>query len=172
MKKILFFSLMAATMFGFYSCDAIEDAIDDAKEAIDDYQDDQPATLTESADGLTLTLVYKKSGLGFNHEAKFEAKRDSAGPDTLCTSYIYKQTFALATAAKLAYDQIVEEYRNDTTAIRPNLSYDQDKTITIDNTAEFAGKKKWAVKLYFQTLEAGYKKGDEAINNAQGDSIK
>ena len=159
MKKILFFSLMAVTMSGLYSCDEIETAIDDINS-------DQPARLTESADGLTLTLTYKKAGVGMNHEAKFEAKRDSAGIDTLCLSYIFKQTFALSTAAGIAYDEYVEEYKNDTASAKAVLTYDQDKTITIDNSAKYAGKQKRFVKLYFQALEAGYKKGEETISGA------
>ena len=163
----MFFSLMAATVLGFCSCDAIADAIDDAKEAIDDYQNDQDPVFTDN--GLTVTLSYKQSGLGYNYEAKFKAEPDSALFDTVCTSFTLKQTFAVKTVAKIAYDEMVENYQTADSTQRVILNYDNDKVITMDMSAAHKDLPKRAVVLELKANEAAYWKAKEALRN---DSIK
>lgn len=167
MKKILFFSLMAATVLGFYSCDAIEDAIDDAKTAVDDYQNDQDPEFKDS--GLKVTLSYKQSGVGFYYEAGFKAEPDSALFDTVCTSFILKETFALKTVAKIAYDEMVENNKTADSTDIVVLNYDNDKIITIDMTDKHKDLPKRVVVLELKTNEAAYWKAKNAL---QGDSIK
>ncbi len=103
MKKNLFFSLiLAAGVCALNSCDAIEDAIDEAQSTVDDIQNDQDPVFTDN--GLTVTLSYKQSGLSYYYEAGFKAQPDSAIFDTVCTSFTIKEIFALKTVAKIAYD--------------------------------------------------------------------
>lgn len=167
MKKILLFSLMAATMCGFYSCDAIEDAIDEAKTAVDDYKNDQDPVFTDN--GLTVTLSYKQSGLGYNYEAKFKAEPDTALFDTVCTSFILKQTFALKDVAKITYDKMVENYQTADSTQRVLLSYDNDKIITMDMSASHKDLPKRVVVMELKANEAAYWKAKDAL---QSDSIQ
>lgn len=167
MKKILFFSLMAATVCGFYSCDLIEDAIDEAQEAIDDYKSDQDPEFKDN--GLTVTLSYKQSGLGYYYEAKFKAEADSALFDTVCTSFTLKQTFALKTVAEIAYNEMVENNKTADSTDVVVLNYDNDKVITVDMTKQHEGLPKRVVVLELKTNEAAYWKAKNAL---QGDSIK
>ena len=167
MKKILFFSLMAVTMCGLYSCDAIEDAIDEAASAVDDYKNDQDPEFKDN--GLIVTLSYKQSGLGYYYEAKFKAEPDTAVFDTVCTSFTLKQTFALKNVAKIAYDEMVENNKTADSTDIVVLNYDNDKIITIDMTAQHKDLPKRVVVLELKANEAAYWKAKNAL---QGDSIK
>ena len=167
MKKILFFSLMAATVCGFYSCDAIEDAIDDAQEAIDDYKNDQDPEFKDN--GLIVTLSYKQSGLGYYYEAKFKTEPDSALFDTVCTSFTLKETFAVKTVAEIAYREMVENNKTADSTDVVVLNYDNDKIITVDMTAQHKDLPKRVVVLELKANEAAYWKAKNAL---QGDSIK
>lgn len=122
MKKFLFLGIIAAA-FAFTSCDEIEDAIDD-------FQKDQAPTYVESKDGLTINVSYAKNGVGSETEAKFAV--DKSGKrhvvsDTICTSLIMKEHFALESVAKQVYEELKEDEDEDVT-----ISYDGKKTITTD----------------------------------------
>ena len=162
MKKILFFSLMAATVCGFYSCDAIEDAIDEAASAVDDYKNDQDPEFKDN--GLIVTLSYKQSGLGYYYEAKFKAEPDTALFDTVCTSFTVKETFAFKLVAEEAYRQAVESNQSaiDSTDII-DLTYDNDKTIIFDVTRKHKGLPKAVVVQELKLNEAAYYKAKEQI---------
>ena len=168
MKKILFFSLiLAAGVCTLNSCDAIEDAIDEAQKTIDDVQNDQDPEFKDN--GLTVTLSYKQSGLGYYYEAGFKAEPDSALFDTVCTSFILKETFALKAVAKIAYDEMVENNKTADSTDVVVLNYDNDKVITVDMTKQHEGLPKRVVVLELKTNEAAYYKAKEALQN---DSIK
>ena len=158
---------MAATVCGFYSCDAIEDAIDDAQEAIDDYKNDQDPEFKDN--GLIVTLSYKQSGLGYYYEAKFKEEPDSALFDTVCTSFTLKETFAVKTVAEIAYREMVENNKTADSTDVVVLNYDNDKIITVDMTAQHKDLPKRVVVLELKANEAAYWKAKNAL---QGDSIK
>ena len=169
MKKILFFSLiLAAGVCALNSCDAIEDAIDEAQATVDDIQNDQDPEFKDN--GLTVTLSYKQSGLSYYYEAGFKAQPDSALFDTVCTSFTLKETFAFKIVAEDAYRQAVESNQSaiDSTDII-DLNYDNDKTIIFDITRQHKGLPKAVVVQELKVNEAAYYKAKEALQN---DSIK
>ncbi|MBO7110919.1 MAG: hypothetical protein J6W18_03105 [Bacteroidaceae bacterium] len=168
MKKNLFFSLILAVgVCALNSCEAIEDAIDEAQSTVDDIQNDQDPEFKDN--GLTVTLSYKQSGLGYYYEAGFKAQPDSALFDTVCTSFTLKETFAFKTVAKIAYDEMVENNKTADSTDIVVLNYDNDKIITIDMTAQHKDLPKRVVVLELKTNEAAYWKAKNAL---QGDSIK
>ena len=163
MKKILFFSLiLAAGVCALNSCDAIEDAIDEAQSTVDDIQNDHDPVFTDN--GLTVTLSYKQSGLGYYYEAGFKAQPDSALFDTVCTSFTLKETFAFKLVAEEAYRQAVESNQSaiDSTDII-DLNYDNDKTIIFDITRQHKGLPKAVVVQELKMNEAAYYKAKEQI---------
>ena len=162
-RKILFFSLiLAAGVCALNSCDAIEDAIDEAQKTIDDVQNDQDPEFKDN--GLTVTLSYKQSGLGYYYEAGFKAQPDSALFDTVCTSFTVKETFAIKLVAEEAYRQAVESNQSaiDSTDII-DLTYDNDKTIIFDVTRKHKGLPKAVVVQELKMNEAAYYKAKEQI---------
>ena len=162
-RKILFFSLiLAAGVCALNSCDAIEDAIDEAQKTIDDVQNDQDPEFKDN--GLTVTLSYKQSGLGYYYEAGFKAQPDSALFDTVCTSFTVKETFAIKLVAEEAYRQAVESNQSaiDSTDII-DLTYDNDKTIIFDVTRKHKGLPKAVVVQELKLNEAAYYKAKEQI---------
>ena len=162
-RKILFFSLiLAAGVCALNSCDAIEDAIDEAQKTIDDVQNDQDPEFKDN--GLTVTLSYKQSGLGYYYEAGFKAQPDSALFDTVCTSFTLKETFAIKLVAEEAYRQAVESNQSaiDSTDII-DLTYDNDKTIIFDVTRKHKGLPKAVVVQELKMNEAAYYKAKEQI---------
>ena len=164
MKKILFFSLiLAAGVCALNSCDAIEDAIDEAQATVDDIQNDQDPEFKDNGS-------YKQSGLGYYYEAGFKAQPDSALFDTVCTSFTLKETFAFKIVAEEAYRQAVESNQSaiDSTDII-DLNYDNDKTIIFDMTRQYKGLPKAVVVQQLKLNEAAYWKAKNAL---QGDSIK
>lgn len=167
MKKILFLSFVTAAAFGLFSCDAIEDAIDEAQKTVEDYNNDQDPEFKDN--GLTVTLSYKQSGLGFYYEAKFKAESDSALFDTVCTSFILKETFALKTAAELAYREMIENNQNNDSANAVIITYDNNKVITSDMSAMHKDLPKDVVVLELKSNEAAYYKAKEAINQNNND---
>lgn len=169
MKKILFYSLiLAAGVCALNSCDAIEDAIDEAKSTIDDIQNDQDPEFKDN--GLTVTLSYKQSGLGyFYYEAGFKAQPDSALFDTVCTSFILKKTFSLKSVAKIAYDEMVEDNRTADSTDIVILNYDNDKVITVDMTRQHKDLPKAVVVQELKLYETAYWRAKNAL---QGDSIQ
>lgn len=163
MKKILFFSLiLAAGVCALNSCDAIEDAIDEAQATVDDIQNDQDPEFKDN--GLTVTLSYKQSGLSFYYEAGFKAQPDTALFDTVCTSFTIKETLALKIVAEEAYRQAVESNQSaiDSTDII-DLTYDNDKTIIFDVTRKHKGLPKAVVVQELKAKEAAYYKAKEQI---------
>lgn len=161
MKKILFYSLiLAAGVCALNSCDAIEDAIDDI-------QNDQDPEFKDN--GLTVTLSYKQSGLGYFYEAGFKAQPDSALFDTVCTSFILKETFSLKSVAKIAYDEMVEDNRTADSTDIVILNYDNDKVITVDMTRQHKDLPKAVVVQELKLYETAYWRAKNAL---QGDSIQ
>ena len=122
MKKFLFLGILAAA-FAVTSCDEIE-------EAIDDFQKDQAPTYVESKDGLTINVSYAKNGVGAETEAKFAIHKSGdrhVVSDTICTSFIMKQHYALESVASQIYEELKEDSSEEVT-----ISYDGKKTITTD----------------------------------------
>lgn len=152
MKKIKLFGLIATIVFAFTSCDLINDA----KEAVDDYQDNQEAKYEESADGLKITVSYKQSGIGIYHIAEFKVE----DKDTLCTSLISKTTYPLELTAKTVYDEMIKDMSDEEKA---EITY-KGKDITI-NHPESVGAKKAGIKIAFLSICEGYKKGSAIISN-------
>lgn len=152
MKKIKFLGLIATIVFAFTSCDLINDA----KEAVDDYQDNQEAKYEESADGLKITVSYKQSGIGIYHIAEFKVE----DKDTLCTSLISKTTYPLELTAKTVYDEMIKDMSDEEKA---EITY-KGKDITI-NHPESVGAKKAGIKIAFLSICEGYKKGSTIISN-------
>ena len=162
MKKILFFSLiLAAGVCALNSCDAIEDAIDEAQNTIDDVQNDQDPEFKDN--GLTVTLSYRQSGLSYFYEAGFKAQPDSALFDTVCTSFTIKETFAFKAVAKIAYDEMVENNRTADSTDIVIFNYDNDKIITIDLTKEHKDLPKAVVVQELKINEAAYYKAKEQL---------
>lgn len=161
-RKILFFSLiLAAGVCALNSCDAIEDAIDEAQNTIDDVQNDQDPVFTDN--GLTVTLSYKQSGLSYYYEAGFKAQPDSALFDTVCTSFIIKEIFAFKSVAKIAYDEMVENNRTADSTDIVIFNYDNDKIITVDLTKEHKDLPKAVVVQELKMNEAAYYKAKEQL---------
>lgn len=161
-RKILFFSLiLAAGVCALNSCDAIEDAIDEAQNTIDDVQNDQDPEFKDN--GLTVTLSYKQSGVSYYYEAGFKAQPDSALFDTVCTSFTLKETFAFKTVAKIAYDEMVENNRTADSTDIVIFNYDNDKIITIDLTKEHKDLPKAVVVQELKINEAAYYKAKEQL---------
>lgn len=162
MKKIKLFGLIATVVFAFTSCDLINDA----KEAVDEFQDDQEAKYEESADGLKITVSYKSSGVGIYHIAEFKVEER----DTLCTSLISKTTYPLELTAKEVYEQMTKEMSAEEKA---NITY-KGKEITV-NHPENVGEKKAGIKIALQLAYEGYKKGGSIVSNIDfptGDDAK
>ena len=161
-RKVLFLSLiLAAGVFALNSCDAIEDAIDEAQKTIDDVQNDQDPEFKDN--GLTVTLSYKQSGLGYYYEAKFKAEPDTALFDTVCTSFTLKNTFAFKVVAEEAYRQAVESNKTADSVDIIGLNYDNDKTIIFDMTRQHDGLPKRVVVEELKLNEAAYYKAKEQI---------
>ena len=154
MKKFSFLGFIAAAVISFTSCDLINDA----QEAIDDYQANQEAKYEESADGLKITVSYKQSGIGIYHIAEFKVE----GKDTICTSLVSKTTFLTELAAKAAYDEMIKDMDEQEKAyVKLN-----GKEITIEHP-ENIGQKKAGIKFAFLSICQGYKKGGEIISNIE-----
>ena len=152
MKKIKYLGLIATIVFAFTSCDLINDA----KEAVDDYKDDQEAKYEESADGLKITVSYKQAGIGIYHTAEFEDVRG----DTLCTSLMSKTTYPLELTAKEVYEAAIKDMSAEEKA---NIKLD-GKNITV-NHPESKGEKKAGIKLGLMAIYEGYKKGGQIVSN-------
>lgn len=152
MRKIKFLGLIAATVLALASCDLIEDA----QEAIDDINTNQEAKYTESADGLEISVTYKQSGIGIEHNAKFKVE----GNDTICTSLVSKTTFNTELAAKLTYDEMIKDMDETEKA---NIKLD-GKTITVSHPNNI-GKKKAVIRFAFKNICEGYKKGGQIVSN-------
>lgn len=150
MKKIKLFGLIATIVFAFTSCDLINDA----KDAVDDYQDNQEAKYEESADGLKITVSYKQSGIGIYHIAEFKVEQR----DTLCTSLISKTTYPLELTAKEVYESAIKDMSAEEKA---NVTL-KGKEVTI-NHPENVGEKKAGIKLAFMAIYQGYKKGGDIV---------
>lgn len=161
-RKILFFSLiLAAGVCALNSCDAIEDAIDEAQNTIDDVQNDQDPEFKDN--GLTVTLSYRQSGLDYYYEAGFKAQPDSALFDTVCTSFTLKETFAFKTVAQIAYDEMVENNRTADSTDIVIFNYDNDKIITVDLTEQHKDLPKAVVVQELKMNEAAYYKAKEQL---------
>ena len=152
MKKIKYLGLIATIVFAFTSCDLINDA----KDAIDDFQDDQEAKYEESENGLKITVSYKKSGIGIYHVADFEVVQR----DTLCKSFISKTTYPLEVTAKEVYEKAIKDMSDKEKA---NITY-EGKEITV-NHPDNVGEKKAGIKIALQLVYEGYKKGGSIVAN-------
>lgn len=150
MKKILFLGIIAAA-FAITSCEKIE-------EAVDDFKKDQAPTYVESKDGLTATVSYAKNGYASETEAKFAV--DKSGQrhvvsDTICTSLIMKNHYAVESVAKQIYEELKEDSDEDVT-----ITYDGKKTITTDMKTYVNYEKPIvviALKEILATYEQAYK---------------
>lgn len=116
-----------------------------------------------------MTLSYKQSGLGYFYEAGFKAQPDSALFDTVCTSFILKETFSLKSVAKIAYDEMVESNRTADSTDIVILNYDNDKVITVDMTRQHKDLPKAVVVQELKLYETAHWRAKNAL---QGDSIQ
>ena len=157
MKKIMFLGFIAATMISLASCDLL----DEAKEAIEDIQDDQAPAYTQSEDGLTITVSQKKNGFGSIHEAKFMV--DSLKADTICESAKTTLTFFTDILA----DEFIKNIKKDSTLVA-KWSIEKDKNnakaINIDQTKAMAGLKKPLVIPVYKGIKKAYDEGGQIID--------
>lgn len=156
MKKTLFFSIIAAAAMAVVSCDEVKDAIND-------FEDDQPAKMEESNGGLTIIFSCKQSGVGMYITTNFEVPGTVTlnVPDTLCSYCNLKTTYPLETAAQAAYDSkvdgLTEQQIKDL-----NVKLD-GKVLTFDQP-EFVGKSKLIVKTSLYATVKAFEKGSQAAN--------
>lgn len=143
MKKILFFSFVIAA-FAMASCDEVKDAVDD-------FQKDQAPSYVESKDGLKITVSYAKDGISAQAEAKFKVDKSEEHllSDTVCTSFITKNSYALEAVAKQAYESVKRESGDDI-----DISY-SNKTITIEYK-EYIGVEKPLVEVMLKSMYESY----------------
>jgi len=154
MKQSVIFLLSAA--LAFISCNEIKDTVDDI-------QKDESPTYVESKDGLKITVSYAKDGISAEVEAKFKVDKSEVHllSDTVCTSFITKNSYALETAAKQAYEK-VNTTDNDKLEVSLN-----GKTITMDYK-EYVGVEKPLVretlKSMFKIYEVMYSGGNPYVD--------
>ena len=157
MKKFLFLGFIAATMFSLASCDLIEEA----KDAINEIQDDQAPAYTESDEGLTITVSQKKSGFGSIHEATF--KVDSLKSDTICETAKTTLTFF----TDLLADEFIKNIKNDST-LTAKWSIEKDKNnakaVNIDQTRAMAGFRKPIVVPVYKGIKKAYDEGGQILD--------
>lgn len=176
MKKIMFLSLLAAAVFTFNSCDLL----DEAKEAIEDIQDDQAPAYNESDDHLTITVSQKKNGFGSIHEASFSVDSVLYGVDTICVSAQTKLTFF----TEILADEFLKNLEKDSTLVSKwNISKDKQnaKAITIDQSKALSGLSKRLVAPVYKGIKKAYDEGGQILdvmkqfgelNNTPNDSIQ
>lgn len=149
---MMFFGFLAAAVISLASCDLI----DEAKDAIDDYQDgDEAPVLTEGSDGLSAKLVYKQSGLGtYTIDVQYEVDKegDHLLSDTICKTFIMTQVYTTKEMAKQMYESQKRDRDNNEDY---DVKYDNEKTVTIDYLL-YRGSEKPTTKIYLQLLYAGY----------------
>ena len=157
MKKFLFLGFIAATMFSLASCDLIEEA----KDAINEIQDDQAPAYTESDGGRTITVSQKKSGFGSIHEAKF--KVDSLKADTICESAKTTLTFF----SDILADEFINNIKKDSTLVA-KWSIEKDKNnakaVNIDQTRAMAGFRKPIVVPVYKGIKKAYDEGGQILD--------
>lgn len=173
MKKIMFLSLLATAVFTFNSCDLL----DEAKEAIEDIQDDQAPAYNESDDHLTITVSQKKNGFGSIHEANFKVENRK---DTICESAQTKLTFF----SEYLADEFLKNIQKDS-ALVAKWSIEKDKSnakaINIDQTRAMSGFRKPLVVPVYKGIKKAYDEGGQILeimkqfgelSSAPGDSIQ
>ena len=159
MKKIMFLGFIAATMISLASCDLL----DEAKEAIEDIQDDQAPAYTQSEDGLTITVSQKKNGFGSIHEAKFDLDTINSRADTVCISAQTKLTFF----SEILADAFLENIEKDSALVAKwTIAKDKNnsKAITIDQTKAMAGRRKFIIAPLYKGIKKAYDEGDELLD--------
>lgn len=144
MKKTVLFGLLA-TVLVLSSCDKVKDTIDGVK----DLGDVKEPTYVD--EGLKITVNFKEAGLETTWEAKFQADK----ADTICIAYQMKEKFSLESAAKIAYNEIMEEA--DSTDI---IKFDGSKTLTADYSS-WVGSPKVIVAAALKTIYHSYVKAYE-----------
>ena len=152
----MFLGFIAATMISLASCDLL----DEAKEAIEDIQDDQAPAYTQSEDGLTITVSQKKNGFGSIHEAKFMV--DSLKADTICESAKTTLTFFTDILA----DEFIKNIKKDSTLVA-KWSIEKDKNnakaINIDQTKAMKGFRKPIVVPVYKGIKKAYDEGGQIL---------
>ena len=174
MKKIMFLSLLAALSFTFYSCDLL----DEAKDAIEDIQDDQAPAYTDN--GLTITVSQKKNGFGSIHEANFKVETVESRHDTICESAQTKLTFF----SEILADEFLKNIKKDSTLVA-KWSIEKDKNnakaINIDQTRAMSGFRKPLVVPVYKGIKKAYDEGGQILeimkqfgelSSTPGDSIQ
>ena len=171
MKKILFLSILAAAAFTFGSCDLL----DEAKDAIEDIQNDQAPSYKD--DGLTITVSQKKNGFGSIHEANFKVENRQ---DTICESAQTKLTFF----SEYLADEFLKSIQKDS-ALVAKWSIEKDKSnakaINIDQTRAMSGFRKPLVVPVYKGIKKAYDEGGQILeimkqfgelSSTPGDSIQ
>ena len=152
----MFLGFIAATMLSLASCDLIEEA----KDAINDIQDDQAPAYAESNGGLTITVSQKKSGFGSIHEATF--KVDSLKADTICETAKTTLTFF----SDILADEFIKNIKNDSTLVA-SWSIEKDKNnakaVNIDQTRAMAGFRKPMVVPVYKGIKKAYDEGGQIV---------
>jgi len=152
----MFLGFIAATMLSLASCDLIEEA----KDAINDIQDDQAPAYAESNGGLTITVSQKKSGFGSIHEATF--KVDSLKTDTICETAKTTLTFF----SDILADEFIKNIKNDSTLVA-SWSIEKDKNnakaVNIDQTRAMAGFRKPMVVPVYKGIKKAYDEGGQIV---------
>lgn len=156
MKKTLFLGIIAAAAMAIVSCDEVKDAINE-------FEDDQPAKVEESNGGLTLVFSCKQNGVGMYITTNFEVPGTVTlnVPDTICSYCNLKTTYPLETAAQAAYDSKVDGLTEQQIK---DLNVKLDGKVLTFNQPEFVGQSKPIVKTaLFATVKA-FERGSQAAN--------
>ena len=155
MKKIMFLGFIAATMISLASCDLL----DEAKEAIEDIQDDQAPAYTQSEDGLTIPVSQKKNGFGSIHEATFKVENRT---DTICETAKTTLTFF----TEILADEFMKNIQKDS-ALVAKWSIEKDKknakAINIDQTNAMKGFRKPLLVPVYQGIKKAYDEGGQIL---------
>lgn len=145
-------AVTVALAMSFVACDKIAETVKDLEEV----QEDQAPVLTESKDGLTVTLTYRVAGIGQTIEAKFEVVQNELGlTDTVCCSYTTTQVFALKSQAELTF-KIMKDEELTNKELADVITMGKDgKSIIIDSSKEMKGVSKIVVVTTLEYTKKG-----------------
>ena len=130
MKKLFFLGFIAATVFAFTACD---------KDSNGDSSDEIKGNLEESKDGLSLKLSLSYGEYSYEDVAQFEVVTNQRTnlTDTICTSYISKQTFSTAQEAQNYRNYLIKNLKLKESSIKID-----GKTVTYNDEDNIGCPKK------------------------------
>ena len=151
MKKYLFLSLAAIVgMLAFTACG--DDEPDINPDNNNGKVEVKKAKFTETANKMELTYSISVTGT----KVTCDVKETATFEGDECVKYIYEYTYPSADYAKAAYQEAIEEQKNDP---GDNAVYHQSgKVFTADESASYKGVSKDVIRQEMKAMEAFYNK--------------